>query len=181
MNMFVVNLNILAQANDFRIERRQIVFLCSMQDSNQGLWKRIASKLNSHPQTDGAIEDQAKGLWSASIQPTWPHCRLAFAPGSADLHVCWFLCSSTGKRFDAVYNHAIWQCFVVIKTIYNDKRANMIKHTLGYHYYIPYFYVCNYTYPCSKLDISRAILFNKKVNETRVFVVALCGIVHYIS
>ena len=26
-------------------------------------------------------------LWSASIQPTWPHCQLAFAPGSGDIHV----------------------------------------------------------------------------------------------
>ena len=32
--MFVVNFDALAQASDIRIERRQIVFLCWMQDSN---------------------------------------------------------------------------------------------------------------------------------------------------
>ena len=85
----VVNFDALAQASDFRIERRQVVFLCWMQDSNpEGLWNPIFSRLNAHWQTDWAIEDQAKkleldspSLWSASIQPTWPHCHLAFAPG----------------------------------------------------------------------------------------------------
>ena len=86
----VVNFDALAQANDFRIERRQVVFLCWEQDSNPGgLWNPIFSRLNACWQTDWAIEDQAKkleldspSLWSASIQPTWPHCHLAFAPGS---------------------------------------------------------------------------------------------------
>ena len=46
----------------------------------------FASRLNARWQTDWAIEDQAKkleldspSLWSASIQPTWPHCQLTFA------------------------------------------------------------------------------------------------------
>ena len=86
----------LVQASDFRIERRQVVFLCWMQDSNpESLWKPIFSRLNACWQTDWAIEDQAKKheldsphLWSASIQPTWPHCHLAFAPGSGDIHIC---------------------------------------------------------------------------------------------
>ena len=63
--------------------------------THQGLRHQIASRLNAHWQTDWAIEDQAKkleldnpSLWSASIQPTWPHGRLAFAPGSGDIHVC---------------------------------------------------------------------------------------------
>ena len=63
--------------------------------THQGLRHQIASRLNAHWQTDWAIEDQAKkfeldspSLWSASIQPTWPHSRLAFAPGSGDIHVC---------------------------------------------------------------------------------------------
>ena len=93
---FVVNLDALAQASDFQIERRQVVFLCWMQDSNpEGLWNLISSRLNARWQTDWAIEDQAiklkldsPSLWSASIQPTRPHCRLAFAPGSGDKHVC---------------------------------------------------------------------------------------------
>ena len=92
----VVNFDALAQASDFRIERRQVVFLCRMQDSNPGvLWNPIFSRLNACWLTDWAIEDQAKkleldspSLWSASIQPTWPHCHLAFAPGSGDIHIC---------------------------------------------------------------------------------------------
>ena len=60
----------------------------------QGLRHLFASRLNAHWQTDWAIEDQAKleldrpSLWLASIQPTRPHCQLAFAPGSGDIHVC---------------------------------------------------------------------------------------------
>ena len=53
--MFVfVNFDVLAQASDFRIERRQVVFL--------GLWNRISSRLNAYWQTDWAIDDQAKNL-----------------------------------------------------------------------------------------------------------------------
>ena len=80
----VVNFDALAQASDFLIERRQLVFLCWMQDSNpEGFWNRIFNRLNVRWRTDWAIEDQAKkleldspSLWSASIQPTRPHCRL---------------------------------------------------------------------------------------------------------
>ena len=183
----VVNFDALAQASDFRIERRQVVFLCWRQDSNpEGLRQLFDSRLNACWQTDWAIEDQAKtwtrqpvpmiskhsahltplpfgirtwlwrythllllismlwhkqvifkskgdklsssaegrirtqrvsdtywaadwmpadkptelsrikqkleldspSLWSASIQPTRPHCQLAFAPGTGDIHVC---------------------------------------------------------------------------------------------
>ena len=59
----VVNFDALAQASDFRIERRQVVFLCWEQDSNPGgLWNPIFSRLNACWQTDWAIEDQAKKL-----------------------------------------------------------------------------------------------------------------------
>ena len=61
----------------------------------RGLRHQIASRLNACWQTDWAIEDHAKNLeldspslWSASIQPTWPHCQLTFAPGSGDIHIC---------------------------------------------------------------------------------------------
>ena len=61
----------------------------------QGLRHLFASRLNACWQTDWAIEDQAlkleidsPSLWSASIQPTRPHCQLVFAPGSADRHIC---------------------------------------------------------------------------------------------
>ena len=62
--------------------------LCSSAECR--IWTRgprhqIASRLNARWQTDWAIEDQAKkleldspSLWSASIQPTWPHCQLTF-------------------------------------------------------------------------------------------------------
>ena len=92
----VINFDALTQASDIRIERRQVVFLCWEQDSNPGvLWNPIFSRLNACWQTDWAIEDQtikleldSPSLWSASIQPTWPHCHLAFAPGSGDIHIC---------------------------------------------------------------------------------------------
>ena len=183
----VVNFDALAQASDIRIEMRQVVFLCWMQDSNprsqtpirqqtvclltnrlsyrgssyktwtrqpvhmiskhsahstslpvgfrtwlwwytcllllismfwhrlaifesegdqlssaaecrirtQGLRHPFASRLSACWQTDWAIEDQdikleldSPSLWSSSIQPTQPHCQLAFAPGSGDIHVC---------------------------------------------------------------------------------------------
>ena len=63
--------------------------------THQGLRYQIASRLNARWQTDWVIEDQAKkleldspSLWSASIQPTRPHSRLALASGSGDIHVC---------------------------------------------------------------------------------------------
>ena len=63
----VVNFDALARASDFRIERRQLVFLCWMQDSNpEGLWNPIFSRLNACWQTDWAIEDQAKNLNSTA-------------------------------------------------------------------------------------------------------------------
>ena len=34
------------------------------------------------------LELDSPSLWSASIQPTWPHCHLAFAPDSGDIHIC---------------------------------------------------------------------------------------------
>ena len=73
----VVNFDALAQASDFRIERRQIVFLCWMQDSNpEGLWNLFSSRLNACWQTDWAIEDQAKNLNSTAR----PYDQQAFSP-----------------------------------------------------------------------------------------------------
>ena len=83
---------------------RQAIFkskgdkLCSYAECR--IWTRgprhqIASRLNARWQTDWAIEDQANkpeldspSLWSASIQPTWPHCQLTFAPGSGNIRIC---------------------------------------------------------------------------------------------
>ena len=56
----LVNFDALAQASGLRIERRQVVFLCWMQDSKLGsLRHQFASRLNAHSQTDWAIEDPA--------------------------------------------------------------------------------------------------------------------------
>ena len=61
----------------------------------QGLRHLFASRLNACRQTYWAIENQAKkleldspSLWSASIQPTRPHCQLTIAPGCGDIHGC---------------------------------------------------------------------------------------------
>ena len=69
-------ISMLAHASDFRIDRRWVVFLCGMQDSNPGLWNRISSRLNARWQTDLAIEDQAKNLNSTSR----PYHQRAFSP-----------------------------------------------------------------------------------------------------
>ena len=74
--MYVVNYDALAHAIDFQIERRQVVFLCWMQDLNQGLWNRISSRLNARWQTDWAIEDQAKNLNSTAL----PYDQWVFSP-----------------------------------------------------------------------------------------------------
>ena len=93
----VVNFDALAQANDIRIERRQVVFLCWMQDSNPSgyiharggliskwsleqsyqlltaladhLRHQIASRLNAHWQNDWAIEGQAIRTWTRQPVP----------------------------------------------------------------------------------------------------------------
>ena len=65
----VVNFDALAQASDFRIERRHVVFLSWKQDSNpEGLWNPISSRLNACWQTDWAVEDQAKA-WTRQAVP----------------------------------------------------------------------------------------------------------------
>ena len=92
----VVNFDALAQATDIQIERRQVVFLCWEQDSNpsgsqtpnrQQTECSMTNRL-SYPGSSYKLELDSPSLWSASIQPTWPHSRLAFAPGSGDIHVC---------------------------------------------------------------------------------------------
>ena len=72
----VVNFDALAQASDIQIERRQVVFLCRMQDWNPGPRHQIASRLNARWQTDWAIEDQAKNL-NATARP---YDQGAFSP-----------------------------------------------------------------------------------------------------
>ena len=104
----VVNFDALAQVSDTKIERRQVLFVCRMQDLNPG------SQTPNRQQTECSLTNRlsyrggslkleldSPSLWSASIQPTWPHCQLTFAPGSGDIHICCclFRCSGTGKRY----------------------------------------------------------------------------------
>ena len=103
----VVNLDALAQASDFS-KGDKLSSSVEYKLRNQGLWNWISTRLNARWQTSNwAIEDVAKNelnnpsLWSASIQPTRPLCRLPFTPGSGDIHVCccFLRWSGTGKRF----------------------------------------------------------------------------------
>ena len=72
----VINFDARAQASDIQMERRQVVFLCWMQDLNTGPRRQIASRLNACWQTDWAIEDQAKNLNSTAR----PYDQRAFSP-----------------------------------------------------------------------------------------------------
>ena len=91
----VVNFDALAQASDIRIERRQVVFFCWMQVSNprsqtpirQKTECLLANRLSYRGSSYLKLELDSPSLWSASIQPTRPHCQLAFAPGSGDIHI----------------------------------------------------------------------------------------------
>ena len=88
MCVCVVNCDALAQASYFRIERRQVVFLSWMQDSDLGsLRHQIARKLNAHSQTNWAIEDQAKNFNSIAR----PYDEQPFnnqAPGYQHISCC---------------------------------------------------------------------------------------------
>ena len=88
----VVNFDALAQASDVQIERRQVVFLCWMQDLNPGSQTpnrqqtecSLTNRL-SYRGSSKKLEFDSPSLWSASIQPTWPHCQLTFAPNMTNL------------------------------------------------------------------------------------------------
>ena len=102
----VVNFDALAQASDIQIERRQVVFLCWMQNLNPGShadtksladWM-LADKPTELSRIKQKLELDSPSLWSASIQPTWPHCQLTL---HTYIHICCcqFRCSGTGKRY----------------------------------------------------------------------------------
>ena len=89
----VVNFDYLAQASDIRIERRQVVLLCWMQDSNPG------SQTPNRQQTECPLTNRLS--YRGSSKKTWirqpvpmisehsahPHCQLAFATGSGDIRL----------------------------------------------------------------------------------------------
>ena len=79
----VVSFDALAQASDIRIERRQVFFLCWMQDSNlsgsqtpnrQQTQCPLTNRL-SYRGSSKKLELDGSSLWSASFQPTRPHSR----------------------------------------------------------------------------------------------------------
>ena len=100
--MFVVNFDALAQESDFRNERRRVVSLNWIRDSNQGLWNRISSRLNARWETDWAIGDQAKHLNSIALN----YDQRAFSPldpsASWLLHLPWAIYRFVVVSFDAL-------------------------------------------------------------------------------
>ena len=98
--IFVVfNFDTLAQASDFRIERRQVVFPCWMQNSNpEGLWNPISSRLYDCRQPDWAIEDEAKNLNSTAH----PYDQQAFSP--PDPTAIWHLQLALAINIFVVFN-----------------------------------------------------------------------------
>ena len=92
---FVFNFDALAQASDIQIERRQVVFLCwkldlhpGSQTPNRQQTECSVTNWLSYRGSSSKIELDSPSLWSVSIQPTWPHCQLTFAPGSGEIHIC---------------------------------------------------------------------------------------------
>ena len=98
----VFDFDALAQANDFRIERRQVVFLRWMQDSKLGsLRHQFASRLNAHSQTDWATDGQAKNFNStARPYDEWAFSPLDFTPDWLS-HVALSTCMSVVVNYDA--------------------------------------------------------------------------------
>ena len=121
----VVNFDALAQASDFRIERRQVVFLCWRQDSNpEGLRHLFASRLNACWQTNWAIEDQAKNLNSTAR----PYDQRAFSIGKI---------GGDGKL--EYFNHKLH--------LQSDKRGAILNSEMAIHECSRYFAKMDKTLP----------------------------------
>ena len=133
--MFVVaNFDVLAQASEIRIERRQIVFLCRMQDSNLGSLRHlIASRLNAHSQIDWAIEDQAKNLNStARPYDEWGFSPLDFTANWLS-HLALAICMFVVVNFDALAQASdIWieRRHVVFLCWMQDSNLGSIRHLI---------------------------------------------------
>ena len=114
--LFVVfNFDALTQANDMRIEMRQVVLLCWMQDSNpEGLWSRISSRLNARWQTDWAIqhqaiEDQAKNFNSTAR----PYDQRAWYPNNFPISgIDYFPISEIDFKFPDFQYSGPWELLV---------------------------------------------------------------------
>ena len=148
--LFVVNVDALAQTSDFRIERRQVVFLCWMQDSNQGLWKRISNRLNAHWQTDCPIEGQAKNsihtCFLLLISVLW-HTQAIFERRQI-VFLCWMQDSKLGSlrhqfasRLSA-HSQTDW----VIKDQAKSLNSTACMHTYIHTYMHTYIHTYIHTY-----------------------------------
>ena len=130
---------------DYRMERRQVVFLCWMQDSNpDGLWNRISSRLNARWQTDWSIEYRAKNLNSTARL----YDQRAFSP--LDPAAGWHSHLALAKYMFVVVNfdalqlknlHLYYQTFVAICTYtFTNVCAWAKDHGTQQLYKCPFFY-----------------------------------------
>ena len=116
MQIVVTNFDALAQASGFRIKRRQVVFLCWMQDSKLGnLRHQIARRLNAHSQTDWAIEAQAKALTQQPfpmMNEHWLCCQLAFASVIYMILVVDFDALAQASNFKITRRQVVFHCWM---------------------------------------------------------------------
>ena len=108
-----VNFDALATGEWYRIERKPVVFLCWMQDSNPGFLEpnvqQTECPLTNHIKLSriklkNLLKDPS--LWSASIKPTRPHCRYGF-PLALAIYIFWFM-----HGFCLPYSTKIWCSFI---------------------------------------------------------------------
>ena len=91
------------------------------------------------------LELDSTSLWSVSIQPTRPHCQLAFAPGSGDILVCFFnfntLAQESYFRIERIQ-------FVFLSSMQDSNPGSQIPNT-----YIPIWTFMNvYTLTCMAIQ-----------------------------
>ena len=111
----VVNFDDLAQANNFRIERRQVVFLCWMQDSN-----RMVSGTESP--ADWMPADKPTELSRIKLK-TWtrqPGTRLVFSTRSKCLQVLLGPCDSNITKYLCIQIH------IFLKSLAKTKACGFI-------------------------------------------------------
>ena len=124
--MFVVSFDALAQASDFRIKRRQIVFLCWMQDSKLGSFRhQFASTPNAYSQTHWAIEDQAKTLNSTAH----PYDEWAFSP--LDFTADWLSHLALTIYITIEFEATEWMLNSEIHTRTRKKHASLLSPSRG--------------------------------------------------
>ena len=92
----VLNSDALAQASDFLIERSETSCLTLLYEGFEPRKSETPNRQQTECPFTNRLSYQGSSLnleldipslsW-ASIQPTWLHCRLAFAPGSGNIHL----------------------------------------------------------------------------------------------